>query len=419
MTTMDGRAPEGSKYVLAVPAFRRLWLGDSGSRLGFQIAEFLLPLAIVTQSDASATLVGLVTAVQFAPVIVFALYAGAIVERLPIRTLLVVCNAVRGGTLAVVAVLCAGSDDVGVAAILVAAAVLGTASVFYDVAFQCGLPAVVRPDHLVGANSLVQASSSVTQMIGPAAAGLLLQAAGTTSAFAVTGACFFAAVLGMFGLRFIQPPSPRPNLGTLSRIRVGLAFTWRHRMIRDLCTQSGLFNLHEQAFLTVFLIYAVRGAGLDGGEVGLIIGAASIGTLAGALAISSLGRRLHAGKTTSAALLIGAAALLVVPILPGGGGFVVGAGLAFVVYGAALAAYNVFAVSLRQTLTPVSRLPAVTASYRLVSFGPVPLGALAGGVLADTLGPRLALIVVGIAFLVSSGTLLFSPVRGIREVSRV
>jgi hypothetical protein len=268
---------------------------------------------------------------------------------------------------------------------------------------------------LMPGNGILQASNSATQMAGPAVAGFFVQSTGLPVAVGITAALFGGATTSFWFLSVARQPGGGTGSRTMS-LAAGLRFTWACRPIRDLCVQSGLFNLHEAAFLTAFMVYAIRTLHLSGGAVGLIVGLGSVGALVGSLLTGRLATRLHAGSTVTVALMVAAVSLLAGRLGAGVAypAFVLAG--AFVVNGLAQSAYNVFAISLRQAIPPAEYLGSVTAGYRLVSFGTIPLGALVGGVLSDAVGAGSALVVVAVSMTVSCLTLFRSPLRRVRSV---
>jgi MFS family permease len=393
--------------------FVSLWSGDATTRLGYQTAEFLLPLLAVTVLRASPVAVGAVLATQFVPVLLLSLSAGSIAARYDGRTVLVACSVARGAAMGALGA-AAGLSGLGYPGLLLAALVVGAATVVHDVAYQSAVPLVVPPAQLVAGNGILQASTSVTQLAGPALAGFLVQATGASPAIVVTAALFAG---GAVAFLLVDAGRIRHDTGAdRPSARAGLRYTLSCRPLRDLCLQSGLFNLVEQAFLTAFLVYAVRTLGLGGGVVGLVVGVGSAGALAGSLATGRLGPRLHSGTVVSLALAAAGAAYLVGLLLAGPLPAAPVLAVAFFANGGAVAAYNVLAVSLRQTIPPAPMLAAATATYRLVSFGPIPVGALLGGVCAELVGARAAVLGLSAALGVSATTLLLSPLRRVATV---
>lgn len=398
-------------------AFRIIWIGDFGARLGYQISFFLLPLMVTLVLQESGTKVGLVTAAQFVPVIALSLGVGTWVNRVRLRRVLVISNLVRGLPFVCVGALYA-QHALQFWQLFLVAVIIGAAGPFYDIGMQVAVPRFFTGQRLISANGLLQASTSITQMAGPAAAGYLVQAAGFSLASVLTAAlligagCVFA---GLDGTRLM----PMQGRGTRTTIRAGLRFTWRCRPIRDLCTQSALFNLHEQAFLTVFLLFGIRSLGLTGGTVGTLIGLGSVGALVGSLVTGRFGARIHLGLLLTCSIFAASVGLLLVPVLSAlhAPVFLLGAG--FVLNGLTLAAYNVIAITVRQEIPPSELLGSVTASYRIMVFGLAPVGALVGGMLADAFGPGAALWTVSISLLCCSVVIFFSPLRAARHLAQV
>jgi len=264
-------------------------------------------------------------------------------------------------------------------------------------------------------------------MAGPTLAGLLLQAAGPPLATGIIAAAFLGAVVAFALLKAADQQwtaTTRTSSGAgragqepdKRSVLTGLRFTWTCRPVRDLCVQAGMFNLHEQAFLTAFLLFGVRSAHLTAAVVGALIGVASVGALIGSLASGRLSPFLHAGATLTAGLPAASAAFLLGPLLTHALSVKVAFGAAFLVNGLALGAYNVYSMSLRQAIPPPESLGSVIASYRMVSWGLIPVGALVGGTLADTLGPHNALLTIAASMTLVSLLLLVSPLKRIRRV---
>ncbi|MDI5968548.1 MFS transporter [Streptomyces sp. SL13] len=395
--------------------FRNVWIGETAAHFGAQLTNFLLPLIAVTCLAVDGTGVGLLSAVQFVPIVVLSLLAGVMVDRHPPRRTLVISCLARGGALALLGVFQA-AGGLTFTQLVIAAAVIGTATVFYEVAYQSTLPKIVPVGSITTANGLHQATYSISTLAGPSAAGFLIGRLGLSSALAVTAALFVGAAISGAFLRGVEAP-PQPRESALRTIRSGLRYTWSLRPIRDLCVQAGLSNLHEQAFLTVFLVFAVRDLHMSGATVGVIVGIGSAGALAGSLLASRLAARSTVGFMLTLGVVLAAAGLLLVPVVAQIGIYVVVlASVATVVNGFGVALFNVFAVSLRQAIPQESQLGAVTASYRLIALGTLPLGALLGGVLCDLISPRGAIWAVGLSYLVVSFWLMFSPLRTARTL---
>lgn len=390
-----------------------IWASDASARLGFQVIEFLLPVVALTVVGVSATSVGLVTALEFLPVLLFSLTAGTVAASYRSGQVLLVANVVRLTAVAGLTLL-AFLHRLNLGVLLVAALVVGVATVLYDIAFQAAVPRLIGTGGLLKANSALQASVATVQMAGPALAGVLAEAFGAPLALAVTALVFVAATLGFLTVR--STDATIPTRTKAPSILEGLRFTWGNSAIRSLCMQSGWFNLHEQAFLTVFLIYGLHQAGLHGAGVGADLGAASAGTIIGAAVSARLSRRLHFGWTLTTALTVSGIALLLAALASSYCPIAVFAA-GFALNGAAQGIFNVNAVSLRQVLPPAEYLAPVTASYRMVSFGTIPLGAVLGGLLATRLSPRLALVLIAGSLILGSVQMAAGPIKRIQRLA--
>jgi MFS family permease len=416
LTADGGRPGAGYRVLLRHSQFRLLLLGDSVGRLGFQLSTFLLPLLAVVVLRASGVEVGLIAFMQSIPVVLFALVAGALAGRVSLRTLLVACNAIRSAAFAFLLV-AQSIRGLNLAEVLVAAILVGSATVFYEIGYQAWIPLIVTPTQLTPANGVLLASYSVSELAGPAMASLLLQSLGIGGVMACTFAMFAGGGVSLARLRHPRvDPAPSEERMLRSMVR-GARFVWRCRPIRDLCAQAGLFNMFEQAFLTVFLIFAIRELRFSGTTVGLILGVGSAGALLGSLVAPRL-TSVRVGVLVCAALPAAAIAYSLVPLSSSiWHGNVATVAFAFLPQGIAIGIFNVFAVSLRQQIPPADMLGATIAVYRLVSFGPAPLGGLGGGLLIDWLGGRSALWTVSVALALCSLALIRSPLRNLATVA--
>jgi MFS family permease len=199
---------------------------------------------------------------------------------------------------------------------------------------------------------------------------------------------------------------PREEPTTLrADVAEGLRYLWRHRLLRTLAAMTGLFNFATNATFAVFVLYAVgpdSAMGLTEVGYGLLFATLAAGSLIGALLADPIIRRLGRSRSLLVGLLggvgtVGVAAVTTIPLV---------IAVAFLIGGLTNALWNVVAVSLRQRITPDRILGRINSSYRLVAWGTRPLGAAAGGLLAELLGLR-AVFAVAAALIL--GTLIGMP----------
>jgi len=387
--------------------FWQLWSASALSNLADGLVKIALPLVAVTLTDSPGLVAGVTLAVTL-PWLLFALPVGALADRVDRRIAMVMADVVRAAAMAVLAVPLVLGLESSAAALWVLYAVallLGTAETVYDTCAQSILPQVVARDRLPRANGrLIAVELTANEFVGPPLGGLLV-AAGVAAAFVAPAALWAAAVGALLLLRggFAVPREEPTTLR--ADVAEGLRYLWRHRLLRTLAAMTGLFNFATNATFAVFVLYAVGpDSAMDLTEVGygLLFATLAAGSLIGALLADPIIRRLGRSRSLLVGLLggvgtVGVAAVTTIPLV---------IAVAFLIGGLTNALWNVVAVSLRQRITPDRILGRINSSYRLVAWGTRPLGAAAGGLLAELLGLR-AVFAVAAALIL--GTLIGMP----------
>ncbi|KMO94133.1 MFS transporter [Streptomyces roseus] len=391
--------------------FLRLWSGETVAQIGAQVTQLALPLLVLGVPGAGAAEVGLVSGVQLLPALCVTPLAGLLIDLWDRRRILLGVNLGRALALTLVPVLYL-TDTLSIAALCAVAFVVGACTAVFEVAYIAYLPVVVEQDDLVEANSKLQASYSVSQIGGPGLGGLLTKALGAWFAILANVASYLAAFVLLWSIRHREPAvggdtaADRPRL---SDILTSFALLWRHRVLRVLTFQAGWFNFCEQAILTLFLVYAVKELEMDAGGVGVVLALGALGSLLGAIAAKRLGEHLGFGSTLVTAMGVASCAPLLLA-LTGGPGWAahVLAVLAFGLYGFGLTIYNVHVVAFRQSVIPLAVIGRATAAYRMLTYGPFPLGAFVGGFLGERIGLWNSVLVTAVLSVV--GWLLFALV---------
>jgi MFS family permease len=373
----------------------RLWTSAALSNLADGVLKVGLPLVAIDFTRSPALIAGLVFAFTL-PWLLFALPAGAIADRFDRRRLMLGANLVRAALLAVL-VLAVLLDAGSIWALYAVALCVGTAETIYDTAAQSIMPQLVRRDQLPRANGRLYAAELVSnEFAGPPLAGFLV-AAGVVVALVAPVALWgvaVAAVLLVRGSFRVERVQARPT--TLrADIAEGTRFLWRNRILRVFAAVVGVFNFTSSAKEAVLVLYVVGSAsamGLTEQAYGWLLSTVAVGSLCGSLLAERVKQVLGRARTLVVSFFAGTLSIgiLSVTVNP----FVVGA--AFFVGGAGVMIANITTVSLRQTITPDRLLGRVNSGHRLVAWGAKPLGAAAGGVLAQLLGLRAVFIVMGL-----------------------
>ena len=266
-----------------------------------------------------------------------------------------------------------------------AAFCVGSAETIYDTSAQSILPEVVGRRQLPRANGLLFAAETTSnQFIGPPLGGLLVTA-GAAVAF-VTPAALWAAAVGVLLLVRGSFRVQRTQRTTIrADIAEGLHFLWRHRLLRTLAVMVGVLSFAGSAAWAIFVLFAVgptSAMGLSDPAYGLLLTTTAAGGLLGALVAERVQQVL--GRVRSLVLTIVGCALMVGAPAATANPYLIG--IAFFLGGAGVSIWNVITVSLRQQITPGRLLGRVNSAYRLVAWGTMPLGAIAGGLLGQFFG---------------------------------
>lgn len=400
--------------------FRRFWFGQTVSLFGSQVTFLALPLTAILVLHASPLEMGLLAAVEWAPFLVLTLPAGAWVDRVRRRPVLVAANLVRAGVLAVVPV----AALVGVLSyplLLVVALAVGVAAVFFEVAFPAYVPSLVGREALAGANARIFASASSAEVVGPGAAGVLVSIVGAPIALAADALSYLVAGLSLLRIRHVEPVTEAPGRRDL-RVEIveGLRATFGHPILRVFAFEAATFNLFVNALNAAFLLFLTRELGLTPAAVGVVFAVAAIGSLGGSLVAGRLGSRFGLGPTIAGAMTVACGVYLAIPALPASPAMAaVTLALVLAVAGAFVAVTVIHVVTIRQSVTDDRLLARMNASYRTLAYGMIPIGAVLGGIVGELFGLRAAILVGSVGIALAPLWVVLSPVWRIHTIADV
>ncbi|MGC9666551.1 MFS transporter [Planosporangium sp. 12N6] len=396
--------------------FRRLWLGSTVSQFGTQVSMLAIPLLAVVTLDATTFQVGALTAAETAAFVLVGLPAGAVVDRLRRRPVLIAGDLLRVGLVASLPV-AALWHVLTLGQLYVTVFAIGLCTVFFDVAYQSYLPFLVGRAHLVEANGALEASRSTAYTAGPAVAGYLVQLLSAPLALLVDAASFAGSAAWIAAVRGREPIPPATRRRALGgEIADGLRVVLGHPVLRAMAlhgASSVLFLSQVRALEVVFLVRDVR---LSPAAIGALFSLTGVGTVLGAVAAAPLARRFGSARVLLGAPLIGYACLLLVPLTAAG------PRLACYAVGGAVSSlcvvvFNVVSISVRQDLCPDHLLGRMNATMRFFVWGTLPLGGLLAGALGSAVGLRAALWIGAVGTLLSAGWLVASPIRRTRDLT--
>ena len=393
--------------------FLKLWAGQGISEIGSQVSLLALPTVAILVLGATPFQVGLLAACETLAFPLLGLIAGVYVDRLRRRPIMIACDIGRLLALASVPIAFA-LNVLSMPQLYAVALITGVGTVFFDVAYQSYLPALIPRTDLIEGNTKLQVTSSVAQMAGPALGGFLIQLLGPARAVVVDAASFLVSVASLIWIRRAEP-SPAPasesgRRGFFAEMWEGIQVVFGNSTIWKIAGSTSTSNLGSNLFFAVFLIFVYRTLHLNPGTVGVIFAAGAIGGLLGALTAAWIPRRIGLGPTLFVTILLGGLSLVLVPLAQYG--FAIPLLFASMFLGSFVnPVYNINQVSLRQAITPDRVQGRMNATVRTIIWGTNPIGAFIGGIIGSAYGIIPALY-VGIAVSLFAGFwILLGPIR--------
>lgn len=394
--------------------FRYLWLGQAVSEIGSVATRTALPLAAILALDAGALEVGLLVAASSVAVLVVGLAAGAWVDRLPRRPVLIATDLGRALVLATVP-LAAVLGELRIEllyAVAFSSAALGT---FFDAAYRSYPPVLVPRERLVEANGALAGTGAVAELTGPSLGGALVQLFTAPFALLLDALSFLFSAAS---LALIRAPEPRVaavgGRESLAReIAQGLAFIWKDPALRLLAISTVVSSLFGNFFYSLYTLFALRDLGLSPLLLGIVVSGGGVGSLAAAFAAARAARRYGIGRTIIGGRLAAALIALLNPLA--GGPPLVAASILMVpqVVGDGFSSVAIInGISYRQLVTPQAMLGRVNATMHVLDQGIAPLGAIVGAVIAEATSVRFGITVAVLGLIFGALLLLLpSPLR--------
>ena len=401
------------------PDFLKLWSAETVSQFGTQFTLLALPFAAIIALDASVFEIAVLTVLEFLPFVVFSLPAGVWVDRMRRKPILVVSDVVRAVILASIPIAYA-FDVLTIWHLFAAAFIVGVGTVFFDVAYQSYLPALVDRRALVEGNSKLEISRAAAQGGGPGLAGLIIDLLSAPFAIALDAISFIASALFLTRIRKTERDPSANGQAARGRMRAeiseGLRYVFGHPYLKNIAACTATFNFFGGFSNAVLLVFAYRVLDLRPAVIGLAFTLGNVGALVAALTSGRINRRFGVGPTIIGASIIGGPMSLLIPFAPHGNAALVVFVPAILVGGFTNVLYNVTQLSLRQTITPERIQGRMNSVMRFVVWGTIPVGTLLGGALGSWIGLKETLILGGIGSCLPFLTVFFSPLRDIREM---
>lgn len=381
---------------LGVRNYRLFFVGQVVSQTGTWMQSVAQAWLVLRLTD-SGSAVGIVTGLQFLPMLLAGVWGGALVDRADKRRVLIATQACMGSVSLGLALVAAG-DTAELWMVYVAAFLFGSVNVLDVPARQSFVTEMVGPDGLPNAIALNSAIFNGTRVVGPALAGFLILGADLWLCFLINAVSYAAVIMALVAMRTEELTRTALVAREPGQIRAGLRYVWssaERRWILILVAVVGTFAFN---FAVVLPLLARDTFDAGAGTFGLLSASMGVGAFVGALVTAGFGRpspaRLVRACTATAVLMVASAAAptllieLVVLALLGG----------------AVITFMTTANALLQLGSEPAMRGRVMALYALVFIGSTPVGGPLIGWVSEELGPRFGLGLGGLASVVAAVT---------------
>lgn len=397
--------------------FLRLWTGQTTSSVGTQLGGLAIPVLAVSVLQATPFQVGLLGAVQTAAFLLIGLLAGAWVDRWLKRRVMLFADLTRAVVLAIVPILFF-TGILSIWQLIVIGAIVGVASVFFDVAYQSYLPVLVEPAKLGEGNSKLETTDQLARVAGPAISGALLTIVRPAILVGIDALTFLFSFLALSTIRDREVAKPiveRKKL--ITEIREGLSFVVHEPLLRRIVLTTSTTNLFGTLAMTMIPILVLRQLDISPVVYGIGISLGAVGGLLGAMFSARIAKLIGEGTAIPVSGVvsgIGIVGLALMSVFPGAAVpiFVVSEFL----YSFAVLVYNIAQVTFRQRICPQHLLGRMNASIRFVVWGVLPIGGLASGLLSTAIGIEPTIIIGAVGSVLACAFVVFSPLLGMRQM---
>ena len=394
--------------------FLRLWSGQTISALGTMIGGTAMSFTAILFLQATPFQMGVLNAMQILPAVLAGLFAGAWVDRVRRRPLLIAADLGRALVLASVP-LAALLGALQIEQIYVVALLVGVLSILFDVAYQSYLPALVKKDDLLEGNSKLTASGAVAEFAGFSVGGWLVQALTAPITVLIDAFSFIASAVAIGTIQTREPEAPGEEHPDMRREIVdGLKTVWHASLLRASALAVLMQGLTDGVYGSLVVLYMSRDLGFSPGVLSMTWAVGGISAFIGASLATRVTRRLGSGLAMGLGLVVCSITSALIPLATGAAlpalllliGAQLGDGF-FVIY-------DINQVSLRQGIASERLLGRVNATMRFLGLGASLVGAVIGGLLGELLGVRWTLFIGAGATLMAGSVVLLSPLRKYR-----
>jgi MFS family permease len=380
-------------------AYRRLWTSILISSFGGQVTMLALPLTAAVLLHASPTQMGLLTAMELLPFVLFSLPVGVWLDR--IRKLPVyIAGELTIGVVVVSVPVAWWLGWLSIGWLYVCGFVIGIVYTVAGSAAQIVLTQVVARERLVEAHAKNALASSGAEVAGPGLAGLLIKAVGAPLALLVDAVLVTVSATILRGIPIVEPRWQPRATGTSRQqfwadLKTGVRFVAQHRLLVALALAVGCWQACHQAAIVVQILFATRTLGLSEQAVGLCFTGMGAGTVLASVFGNRISRRIGPGPCLILGFAVCGVGWLLLAVAPANEWGVAAFALMLMLFSTGAVFIFINFLSLRQAVTPAPLLGRMTSTMRWLILIPAGPGALIGGWLGEHVGLRASLAVAG------------------------
>ncbi|MDQ6685292.1 MAG: MFS transporter [Pseudomonadota bacterium] len=380
-------------------AYRRLWTSILISSMGGQVTMLALPLTAAILLHASPTQMGLLTAMEILPFVLFSLPSGVWLDRVRKLPVYVAGECLIGVTVASVP-LAWWAGWLSITWLYVCGFCIGIVYTTAGSAAQIVLTQVVSRDRLVEAHAKNALAGSGADVAGPAVAGALIKLVGAPLALLLDAVLVGFSAWILRGIVIREAPSAQAPSGFSPRafwsdLLAGLRFVAKHRLLIALALTVGGWQACHQAAMVVQILFATRTLGLSEQAIGL----SYVGVGVGTVLASVFGNRISKALGPGPCLLLGVGVCglgwLLLSQAPANAWGVAAFAVTLMLFGMGAVFIFINFLSMRQSVTPAPMLGRMTSTMRWLILLPAGPGALLGGWLGEHYGLRSSLVFAG------------------------
>jgi MFS family permease len=396
-------------------SFVRFWLASTTSYFGTYITALSLQVLVVVNLHGTAADVGWVNASRWLPYVLLGLVAGALIDRIHRKLVLVATDIGRGILLTIIG-LTAVFDVISIGWLMLIMILFGIMSLFNDAAYQSLVPEIVPRSLLIRANARLEQSAAVSETSGPAISGGLVALIGAPFTILMNALSYLSSGILMASIKH-QPAEKTAVNPFKGQIKEGLRWVYRHQYLRTLALNTHAWFFFHSVTITVLVTFVLIELQFSSAILGFVLAAAGVGAVSGTSLSTYVGQRWGIGWMMTFSRALFGPAVILIALAPAGQQDELQVSALFMVvagqflYGFAMGIEGPLEMGYRQSVTPMHLQGRMNATMRSVNRSMIVIGAPFGGAIADFFGFRTALWLTIIGLAICAVWFAFSPMR--------